>query len=244
MPERQESREIGDALRIESSTLPPKDAKILKGMLGKYVGIMEAEFGQYIPENRRQYARNAADNTLVTDDLVLFTNLWDKDRRPRDFLSLQQDIIDSDTVGGSHLRTDGPPVNLIKDVYHELSSMPEEERKKLLEGWGENPEENWNVVRMLFVSAHELAHAYHDPNLPKYIAEFFAESMSDYLVEKLTGWRFRDETLRFFEDLRGRFGNNLFRVMFGSNRNPIARYRVLKAIDIEKVRNLLPDQDL
>jgi hypothetical protein len=250
--EGQEARDIGDSLRMEVAA-PPEQEMVMRRMLDDHIHVIESNFGRFIPERAKKRAEIAAYNTIIASNIPFVKSLW-KDKE-KDVFGILVDTTSYDTfIGireglnsdGTHLTAGGVQVNLIKSpeqAWQELSEQDKAavEAKIKQVGYDISPKEWVFDSRMFSVSGHELVHAYVDPNLPLHVNEFFAYAMENFMVAKQLGVDFSGDKLNdLYQEMVAKYGDDFYRTMFGSVRNPITRFRIFRDLSVEKVKAVLP----
>ena len=248
-----EAKDIGDSLRMDVDTSTPEQETIMLGTVNDHIQVIESNFGEFIPDDAKQRAKITAYNTIIARDISRVRRFW-KDKKDDWFGILENDgfadMTESPNARGHHLIDGGVRVSLIKSPEQDWPEFPKEKKKEIkvkLKKFGLNisPREWFFVINVFKDSAHELVHAYADPSLPYHVNEFFAYAMGNFMMVKQFGVNYSDDKLNgLYQDMVAKYGDDFYRTMFGSMRNPITRRKIFRDLSYGKVREVLPSGSL
>ena len=222
-----ESKDIADSIRLEASSLTPKDAERYKGYIAEVDSTINKMFGGFITNEGRQRVEIVKQNIIVTED---------------------QNELDYE-LGGKHLghdsTTEGFRIHVadldlisISGIKKYLNNMHQGSKDLLASANEEDREKAIESVKKLNFEtslAHELAHVYVDPNLPGEINELAALYMGSEISIVLFGDRYvkpesRAVLIDGYENFLAKYGQDFNKLMFGGTVNGFKRRWMLRGV--------------
>ncbi|MGA2911667.1 MAG: hypothetical protein ABSE17_03480 [Candidatus Levyibacteriota bacterium] len=264
MAEAGEAKDLGDRLRTEASEASPKLDRAIARIAPVFCGIIEADFGQYMPAKARESGRGASKNIILTkqDDelgIRLAADYCEENGIDPDYFFIPPDLGREDVRGksfneskiGFPLITIDPkfwedmPANLSRD-YASLSAKEKERVSKYpgVKDYDIVPSDFWNCIRYIPAVAHELGHKYHARNLPLAWEELAADFIAVDVIDRLLGMsNSHDIEIDFVNELVGKYGKEaVMRLFFGTLRNPITRFRISGELSDKQRDAMFPEK--
>lgn len=233
-------RDIGDSIRIENSAFTPEQDNQMRSLIGACCNKIESKFGSYIPEATRERARTISYTTFAVDNPIRSSSVLNGES---DFAIEFSDHV-TDISGtypfASTVHLNGVSFIFVQDTNTWWDHVPPESRKEIFEDFP-NETEAKNPLAVLYYIynlAHELGHVYHNPRLPKEFSELTAE----FIAQEISVPQWEDDVTVFVRGLVQKYGQDVYRVMFGTCRNPITRFRILRELTSQKYQQLMPER--
>lgn len=231
-------RDIGDSIRIENSTFTPEQDNQMRSLIESCCNKIELKFGSYIPVATRERAQIISYTTFAVDNPVRSSSVlkgWSDYE-----IEFSDQVIDISGLypSASTVHLNGVSFIFVQDFRTWWDHIPPESRKEILEDFPNETEAQtlatWTFLNNL---AHESGHVYHDPRLPKEFSELTAE----FIAQEISVLQLEGDVTVFVRGLVKKYGQDVYRVMFGTCRNPITRFRILRELTSQKYQQLMPD---
>jgi hypothetical protein len=220
-----ENKEINDSLRIEASTLSPKEANDARETLGEMSQFLEGRFGTFMPDSARERATNARNNLIVVDDINQFLFSFLPEEKGID------SIYEEDLQGFYHLPSG---IIVVKDQERLWEDAGPEIRTSAIRLFGdeETARNTFGNFFALGTLAHELGHAYLNPDLPPPLREigayYLQSEVSREFFKGISG--VSKPIINFYEHFVQKYGDDFNRFMFGRQIGILTRLRLLREI--------------
>lgn len=220
-----ENRDIVDNIRIDASTLGPKEANDAKITLDEMSQFLEERFGSYMSDAARKRAATAKNNLVVVDDTTQFLSAFFPEEKGVGFIK------EESLEGFYH-----PPTQIavVKDQNRLWEDAGSETRATAIRIFGdeETAKNSYGNFMALGTLAHELAHAYIDPQLPKPLQELGAYYLGDQVSKEFfKGISVVDKgIIELYNHFLQKYGADFPRFMFGEHIGAIARFRLSREI--------------
>ncbi len=207
-------RETVDSLKAAISDLSPAQELEVRRLGVIIEGRLQGLYQTYIPSHRIEELSGIADRILVTNKTMFhrFMSAWSKHARS------------SDATIGTVYR-EGSIIHLV-NTRRVWNMMPESFQQEFSQQISDQPSAAQDIfAEMLLVNnlAHEMAHVYQYPILPRAFTEcgarYYSRAISQDLGMPYLYVDLDEERIAFYETLINRFGEGVHGVFFGSETN-------------------------
>ena len=228
-------RDIADSIRVDVGAFTPEEDNQMRSLIEAYCNQIELKFGSYIPEATRERAQTISYTTFAVDNPMRSSSILEG--RSDSAIEFSDHATDISGVYpfASTVHLNGVSFIFIQSIHTWWDHVPPESRKEILEYLPNEREAA--VLHYIQNLAHELGHVYHDSRLPKEFRELTAE----FIAQEISVLQQEDDVTVFVRGLVGKYGQDVYRVMLGTCRNPITRFRILRELTSQKYQQLMPE---
>lgn len=244
---RPSNKDVGDSLRLEVDLFTPSQSERVRSFFGSYADILESEFAIYFPQGARERGRDALYNLIGVNSPTHFTQAWGQFEGTS---SRYREIMEQENTStyGIYTCLEGIPLVTIAD-YDEFRRKANNLANSSVENGFHSTQSDtkardiFNALLFGYAVLHEVGHAYQDPKLPRAYKEISADFIADSVLAKShNGLTISKKETDFFRELVAKYGENVYRTIFGTCRNPITRYRILRELNWEKYVQVSPER--